>query len=195
MQRKNQIIWVILFILVSGVILTATSYAYIGHRAIQEEKNTANTSCFQVEFEESEGILLENASPLSEAEAYDTIKPYKFKITNTCVNYTDYQINLESLMLDEETKVLSDQYLDVTLVNYDTLETHYITSLEEVTTPVLSDAKNAYILKSGKLGSKESVEYGLWVWLEYNTPVVDEVMNAKWKGKITVQTTFAEKMD
>ncbi len=115
--------------------------------------------------------------------------PYEFTLTNTCDSEATYYINLETIT--SATKKLSEEYLKASLrkkeseVFSNSLNSSYI-NLDKV----LPEASNAYKIYRGVLKANEVTTFSLNIWLDENTPALDEVMNATYEGKITISTSY-----
>ena len=55
---------------------------------------------------------------------------------------------------------------------------------------VLPNAETAYIMKEEKIGANESKSYNLLLLMNYDTPAMEETMNATWEGKVTITSTY-----
>ena len=58
---------------------------------------------------------------------------------------------------------------------------------------VLPNAETAYIMTEERIGANESKSYNLLLLMNYDTPAMEETMNAKWEGKVTVTSTYGQK--
>jgi len=82
---------------------------------LQTDSNIANSSCFQLSFEEqNEEIQLQEVMPITDSEG-KKLQPYTFTVTNTCSNLASYQVNLENIL--HEYKELPLEYVKVELDN------------------------------------------------------------------------------
>ncbi len=105
------------------------------------------------------------------------------------------RINLESLTVSG--KALEDEYIDAILYEDD-----YNTNLntnKQLTgnTPndenkVITAAKHAYSLYNFTLKANEERDFNLLLYMDPDTPMEDANMNASWKGKITLSTSYKE---
>ena len=109
MKRKSTRLIVIgILICVLGVI--GISYALWNKVFVQSGENLVNSDCFELTFEEKDGIQLENSFPMLDRDG-SKLKPYHFSLQNKCNNEVDYQLNLETT--NETT--LKDHYLKIKL--------------------------------------------------------------------------------
>ncbi len=166
------------------------SYAYWYLTKSQSGSNQVVTDCFNIVFTEKNDIKLEKAYPIDDDEAH-SLTPYTFTIENTCNSPASYQINLETMSQSSGTKTLPDEYLRAALIEVDSTNTRLnnLTSKYEVK-PTLENALKAYKLDTGIIQGKEKKAFELRLWLDYDTPAIDEVMNATYNGKISIISSY-----
>ena len=166
------------------------SYAYWYLTKSQSGSNQVVTDCFNIVFTEKNDIKLEKAYPIDDDEAH-SLTPYTFTIENTCNSPASYQINLETMSQSSGTKTLPDEYLRAALIEVDSTNTRLnnLTSKYEVK-PTLENALKAYKLDTGIIQGKEKKTFELRLWLDYDTPAIDEVMNATYNGKISIISSY-----
>ena len=181
---------VILLILLLMMICVGISYAYWLLTVEQQDTNIVNTGCFNIVFTEKNDIRLDKAYPMKDTEA-SSLAPYTFTIENTCDSPASYQINLETMSQSSGTKTLPDEYLKANLIEVDSTNTstNNLTSKYEVE-PTLENALKAYKLDTGIIQGKEKKTFELRLWLDYDTPAIDEVMNATYNGKISIISSY-----
>ena len=150
------------------------------------------TDCFNITFTDSNDINLQKAYPITDSEG-SSLAPYTFTIENTCDSPASYQINLETMGQEGSVKVLPEEYLKANLIEKDSsnISTNNLTSDYEVGTTI-DGAIKAYKLDTGIIQGKTSKTFELRLWLDYDTPVIDEVMNATYNGKISVNSSYRE---
>ncbi len=188
-ENKKTLI-LLLVVLVLGVI--GISYAYWQLTLQQSGTNVVTTDCFNITFVDSNDINLQKAYPITGNEG-SSLSPYTFTIENTCDGPAGYQINLETMSQEGSVKVLPDEYLKANLIEKDSsnISTNNLTSDYEVNTTI-DGAIKAYKLDTGIIQGKMSKTFELRLWLDYDTPVSDEVMNATYNGKISIISTYRE---
>jgi len=178
-RKKIMILSIIIIILISSIALV--SYAYIKYLMVQESTNNLASICFKLTLEEqTKGIQLENAIPITDTEG-SNLTPYTFSIQNICDNYLQYQLNLETLnttdLNSKNIKVQLDHKTPKKLNEYD------------LTEPIIQDALESHLLDTGKLGPKESVTYNLRVWMDEET-TVEEGANKTFQSKVTLTASY-----
>ncbi len=137
MKKK---VLIVLGILIGILSILGISYAYWMLSFKQTNVKAIKSSCIQVTFSDENPNNLGNAYPM-DYEDISSTTPYTFTITNTCSNFANYQINLESLVLEDGVKRLDDKYIDISLENY---YNGALIDKEEVT-PTLEEADKAYL--------------------------------------------------
>ena len=177
MTKKN-----IIFLSISLVLIIllgiGVSYSMWNISVSQDTNNTAYTECFDLSITNKENnINLDNAYPISNDKG-KSLTPYTFTVTNTCDITTQYNINLEVL----NSSTLSSKFIDVMFDGNINLLSSYDTT-DKVNTSSIESRK----LTTGILKSKESKEYSLRLWIDYNTTLEDLNNEIKtFKSKIVV---------
>ena len=181
---------ILILILLLMMICVGISYAYWKLTLQQTETNLVNTGCFEIVFTEKDDIQLDKAYPIKDYEA-SSLTPYTFTIENTCDSPVSYQINLETMSQGSDVKVLPDEYIKANLIeiNSTNTSTNNLTSEYEVE-KTIENAVKAYKLDTGIIQGKEKKTFELRLWLDYDTPAVDEVMNAIYNGKISITGSY-----
>ncbi len=177
MTKKN-----IIFLSVSLVLIIllgiGVSYSMWNITTSQDTNNTAYTECFDLSISNQENsINLENAYPISNDKGKE-LTPFSFTVTNTCDITVQYSVNLEVL----KDSTLSSKFIDVMfdgninlLSNYDSTDKANSSSIE------------SRKLTTGILKSKESKDYSLRLWIDYDTTLEDLNNEIKsFKSKIVV---------
>ena len=171
------------------------SYAYWLMTSTQTDYNVATSECFKVTLtNESDAINLQKAYPITDEEGLKETG-YSFTIKNTCNTYAAYQVNLEDILDDEITKRLSNKYIKLSLNG----STPRVLSNYTKVSPTIDDADASFKLTSGSLAPNgeegDSVDYNLKLWMDYDTPAIDETMSAAFKSKISVIASYIEEND
>ena len=189
---KNKNIYLIIGIIILIGAIVGITYAYWQLTLQQTNTNVVTTDCFNITFTDSNDINLQKAYPITNSEGA-SLTPYTFTIENTCDGPATYQINLETMSQEASVKVLPEQYLKANLIELDSTNasTNNLISDYEVT-PTIANALRAYRLDTGILQGSESKTFELRLWLDYDTPAIDEVMNATYNGKISIISTYRE---
>ena len=178
-MKKN-----ILFISLSlGILITlgiGFSYSLWNISVSQDNINVATTKCFNVEItSQKNSISLENAYPISN-EKGKKLTPFSFTVTNTCDIFASYTINLESL----KDTTLSSKFIN-TMINNEEIKR---LSDYETTDTVNTGSIESHTLAKGSLGSGDSEDYTLRVWIDYDTTIEDLDNETKtFKSKIVVK--------
>ena len=178
MSKRNKLLIGTISILVVCIIVTGFTYAYWRLTYQATSVNKIASSCFSMELKnEKNNITLESAYPISD-EKGKSLTPYSFTITNTCNLFASYTINLEML----EGTTLSSKYVK-TMINNEA-----ITNLNtlETTDTSIEGATESRVLFKGSLGSGDSTDYTLRIWMDSETPFNEDSMNKVFQSKITV---------
>ena len=156
------------------------SYSLWNISVSQDTVNTATTNCFNVEItSQKNSISLENAYPISN-EKGKKLTPFSFTITNACDIFASYTVSLESL----KGTTLSSKFLNAMINNEEIKKL----SDYEVTDTVNDGSIESHILAKGSLGSGDSEDYTLRVWIDYDTTMEDLNNETKtFKSKIVVK--------
>ena len=183
MNKKSKRILLLLGILISVLLVVGVSYAV--WRLYLSQTNTSKllSTCFQMELTDQDDINLENTYPITDSEG-KSLTPYKFTITNKCDGNAAYQVNLEILNTSTLTNM---DYIKVMLDEGDPL----IMSSYTETTPILSNTTKAYKIKTGTLGARKSKSYNIRIWMDKNTPAIDEVMEKLLEIKVSVNASYS----
>ncbi len=125
-----------------------------------------------------------------------TATPYHFTITNECGDLANATINLESLNAGTG-KQLQDEYIDAIL--YETDYHNNLNSQKQLDesmyndeNKVIANSLHAYKLYSFTLQKEETKSFNLLLYMDPDTPMETINMNATWKGKITLSTSYKE---
>ena len=190
-DKKKKVKLVVLLVSVLCLFIGA-SYAYWLMTATQTETNIANSKCFKVSItNESDAINLQKAYPITDEEGLKETG-YSFTIKNTCSTYAAYQVNLEDILDDEITKRLSNKYIKLSLNG----STPRVLSNYTKVDTTIDGADASFKLTSGSLAPNgeegDSIDYNLKLWMDYDTPAIDETMSATFKSKISVIASYIE---
>ena len=182
----------LIFILILIISLLGVSFSYWRFGSIQNDNNMASIKCFKVNItNESDAITLNDLHPITDEEGLKS-SSYSFTIENTCDTYAMYQVNLEDILDDTITKRLNNKYIKISLND----GTPKVLNTYQGVTPTLKNADASFKLTSGSLAPKgssnDSVSYNLKLWMDYDTPALDEVMSATFKSKISVVSIYTE---
>jgi len=183
---KKKILVVLLILIVFCSIL-GVSFAMWQFSDKQNTFDTLGTKCFELTMTNaSSGIHLDKISPTPDEEGKKD-KGYTFTIKNTCNTNAAYQVNLEELALD--VKRLSNKYIKVSLNDSD----GKVLNTYDETEKTIDNADISHKLTSGSLKPDESVTYNLKLWMDEETPAIDEVSESAFESKVTVIASYIDK--
>lgn len=182
-MNKEQSIILSMVLLVLIVVVVGISYAYwqISRTQPNNNINVAGTSCFEIETDigtqdELNAIKLLKTYPISDSDGMN-LDPFTFTITNTCGNYIEYQINLETI----NTTTLNKSYLKVVL---DGETPALLTSYESVETTINGAVSSNKLLTDG-LREGQSKTYNLRIWIDGIT-TLEQSQNKLYEGKVSI---------
>ena len=174
------LIILLILIIICGAI--GISYAYWRFVVTQTGTNRIASSCLELTLtNEENAINIEKAYPLTDEQGRETT-PYSFTVENTCDLFASYTITLE---------VTKESTLDASYVA-SMLNTNAIQTLNELEATEVSDSnlyKEAYILGTGSLGTGDSEDYALRLWLDEEVTIEDDVMNKSFQAKVVITYT------
>ena len=191
-MKQNKIIFsIVVLIFITLFLVAIGSYALWQLTQKQQNKHVVGTTCLNVKLEnESGGIDIENAFPITDVEAIDLV-PYTFTITNNCDIPVNYIVGLESISnsLLSEDDYLNYNYLRVQLDDDDTQIYGELTNLS-------NDNNTSYTVRTTKdiehhtLGANASVTHELRLWLDEDMPLQNpdnsSNINKYFYGKIKI---------
>ena len=181
MNKKKKVLLVCIF-LVGILLVVGLSYAYWLLYLSQTSSNKISTSCFSLSLtNEKNNISLEYAYPILDEEG-KKLTPYSFTITNTCDLFADYTINLE---------ILKDSTMPIKYINA-LMNNESIVKLSELedTKTTIEGAISSKILAKGSLGSGDSMDYNLRLWMAEDVSIDDkDSMNTIFLSQVTLSAT------
>ena len=155
-------------LLVSVICIISVSYAFFVLYLRQTDNNSVTAlSCFTSTLtEENSAINLSNEFPIKDEDGMKKT-PFTFKITNNCNNYVKAYITIDSLKEGTANYILSKYMKANVSTKGSTDGTSLIIGTQN--TKVLDNKHNGYIIKEVGLNSKESKEFDLRLWIDYDT--------------------------
>mgnify|MGYP004466706385 CR=1 FL=1 len=177
---KKNIVFVSISVILLILLGIGLSYSMWNMSTSQETSNViASSECFDISITSQENsISLQNAYPISN-EKGKKLTPFTFTVTNVCETAAKYSINLESL----KGSTLSSAFLDVMLNNGEIKRLNTYSSANKVNSSSIESRE----LETGILGNKESKDYSLRLWIDYDTTMEDLNNETKvLKSKVTV---------
>ena len=178
MNKKKKIILIIVILLVMMTVI-GVSYAYWLLTFSSHNPSKLVTSCLNLSLtNEKNDINLTKAYPISDTEG-KKLTPYSFTITNTCDLFLSYTVNLE--ILNEST--MPYKYIKA-MVNNEAIAK--LKDLEDTQT-TLENASSSKVLFKGTLGSGDSADYNIRLWMDEDVTVNDtDSMNTTFLSKVTI---------
>ena len=182
-------------LLVSVICIISVSYAFFVLYLRQTDNNSVTAlSCFTSTLtEENSAINLTDEFPIKDEDGIKKT-PFTFKITNNCNNYVKAYITIDSLKEGTANYILS-KYMKANVSTKGTTDgTSLIIGTQN--TKVLDNKHNGYIVKEVWLNSKESKEFDLRLWIDYDT-TKEQAAGMTYTSQVVIVTepgkpTFAE---
>ena len=155
-------------LLVTVICIISVSYAFFVLYLRQTDNNAVTAlSCFTSTLtEENSAINLSNEFPIKDEDGIKKT-PFTFKITNNCNNYVKAYITIDSLKDGTANYILSKYMKANVSTKGSTDGTSLIIGTQN--TKLLDNKHNGYIVKEVGLNSKESKEFDLRLWIDYDT--------------------------
>ena len=182
-------------LLVSVICIISVSYAFFVLYLRQTDNNAVTAlSCFTSTLtEENSAINLSNEFPIKDEDGIKKT-PFTFKITNNCNNYVKAYITIDSLKEGTTNYILSKYMKANVSTKGSTDGTSLIIGTQN--TKVLDNKHNGYIVKEVGLNSKESKEFDLRLWIDYDT-TKEQASGMTYLSQVVIVTepgkpTFAE---
>ena len=178
-KLKQNKLAVLLLIIIMFTVIIGISYAYWFLNLKQLGTNKIASTCFSLELTKEENeIHLLKAHPITDEEGKE-LTPYSFTITNTCDMFASYTITLQ---VSKESDLKNEYVASM-------LNTNKIATLNELETTKVSDEslyKEAYVLATGSLGSGDSEDYTLRLWMDEEVTMEDDANNKKFSAKVVI---------
>ena len=183
-------------LLVTVICIISVSYAFFVLYLRQTDNNAVTAlSCFTSTLtEENSAINLSNEFPIKDEDGLKKT-PFTFKITNNCNNYVKAYITIDPLKEGTANYILS-KYMKANVSTKGTTDgTSLIIGTQN--TKVLDNKHNGYIVKEVGLKSKESKEFDLRLWIDYDT-TKEQAADMTYLSQVVIVTepgnepTFAE---
>ena len=155
-------------LLVSVLCFIGVSFALFTLFLRQSDNNAVTAlSCFSTTLtEENSAITLTDEYPIPDADGIKKT-PFTFKLTNNCDNYVKAYITLDPLKEGASNYILSKYMKANVSTKGSTDGTSLIIGNQD--TKVLENKDNGFIVKEIDLAPKESKEFDLRIWIDYDT--------------------------
>ncbi len=181
-SNKKYILFALGALILVGIVI-GVSYAIWQITLVQTEQNVVNADCFSVTLENEENdINIQTAFPITDEEG-SALTPYTFTIKNNCNSKAAYEVNLESL----NTTTLDAKYVKAKVDNV-IVNLGSVTSTDDVT---VANTTKSYKISTGYLKASESKVIKLNLWMDYDTPAVEESMNKIFEAKMVINASYS----
>lgn len=163
MNNKKTIILLVISIVIVIAATAGVTFAYLSVNAVQTNSNVIETSCYSLNFTDSNSINL-TGYPMSNASAFSKLTPYHFTLSNACESTTDYQVIINVLNTSSSTLL---PYINYSI---DGVTVNKLTSLKTATLPsgvASTGISTSYVLDTGSIvGTTSSKTYDLYLWID-----------------------------
>ena len=173
-------------LLVSVLCFIGVSFAFFQLFLRQTDNNGISAlNCFSSTLtEETSAINLTDEFPITDENGLKKT-PFTFKVTNNCDNYVKIYITMDSLK-EGQTGYIQSKYMKANVSTKGTTDgTSLIIGNQK--TKVLESKNNGYILKEVGLNSKESKEFDLRFWIDYDT-TKEQAAGMTYLSKVVIVT-------
>ena len=183
MQNQRKKLLLVIGVLLAIFLIIGGSYAIWRLTVTQTGINRISSSCFNLSLTKEENVIqLENAFPVYDEEG-KTFTPYSFTIENTCDVFASYTVQLEM----SKSSTLPTKYLRAMVNNEAILN---LNEYEESTDYIEKDTQEARILAKGSLGSGDSEDYTLRLWIDSDVDQnTTEAIGKSLSARVTVKAS------
>ncbi len=168
MSRKKAIVLSISIVLLCLTTLGIT-LGYLTKTMFGEEEVSIVTGTLKVDFEDSNFLSLDNATPMSDRKGQE-LEPYTFTITNTGNITAYYQIGFE----EDSGNTLNTRYVKMRMIGDNGYDSDIISR----------DNFQEILLNEQALEVNETVTYQLWMWLDEDAD--NSAQGTIYKSKVVV---------
>ena len=183
MQNQRKKLLLVIGVLLAIFLIIGGSYAIWRLTVTPTGINRISSSCFNLSLTKEENVIqLENAFPVYDEEG-KTFTPYSFTIENTCDVFASYTVQLEM----SKSSTLPTKYLRAMVNNEAILN---LNEYEESTDYIEKDTQEARILAKGSLGSGDSEDYTLRLWIDSDVDQnTTEAIGKSLSARVTVKAS------
>ena len=184
--KKNKIIAISAMIAIIAIIGIAFAI-WLGARTQVETNVMTTLACLGTSLNENtNGVNLQEAHPLSEIQGKET-SPFIFTIVNNCPTNTIVDINLEVLVAStlghEFVRVLIEEPLDSAELGLD--ENSKLLTTFPPAEETIEEATSYRLVGQILMAKNEELTFDLRIWLDQNTPF-EEGSDKLFRSKITI---------
>ena len=175
-ENRRRIRNILVFALITLLLITGISYAYINFSVEGTKTNLIKAGCLKFDFIETKGLSLGNSAPMGDKAGLQT-EPYTFTITNTCTSTAHYKTVL-NVLADSNIENLSK--VKIALSGDTNILPSLVSSFQEI---VLQEGQEEgtknYLIDSGYLAVGETKTFDLRMWIDYEATEFDGLFNSQ----------------
>lgn len=175
-EKKKQIIKISVFITSIFVIFLSITYAFMNQTAFGTKKQVITTGNLQIELEEENEIVLENALPM-----YDEVGKLQKSFNFRLVNNSSYDINY-ILYLEDITEAGKEK------LSYDTVK-YNLTKENQEYEPVLLSSISENRIDQGISKANTTSHYSLRLWIKAEQTNEEAIKDKTLKFRIGLKAT------
>lgn len=167
------------------IAIIGTTYALFTWTGAGQKSNIIEVGTLTLTLDEaaSEGILIQNAVPVTEEYALANYTAYTFKVKNTGTLDAKYDLKLVDDALEEGITKLADENVRYALTSAVTPKDGE-KGAETTTKDLLSNATDRKLASEVEIATGDTVEYTLYLWIDENAS--NDIQGQKFSAKISI---------
>ena len=181
--KKENKLGIIVLIISIVICIISVSYAFWANRFTGNKEQSLTTAVTTLDLiidEESEGISLLNAVPVSDATGL-TYVPYTFKLKNR----SNYNISYNMYLVDDDVSYIADGCTDNKL---DHSNIKYALGVDQNPSVIGNLSTNNDLIQNSTMSGKSVKSFSLRIWIKKEA--TNEIMRKHFHGKIKVEATM-----
>lgn len=181
--KKENKLGIIVLIISIIICVISVSYAFWANRfngTKEQSLTTAVTTLDLIIDDESEGISLLNAVPVSDSVGLSYV-PYTFKLKNR----SNYNVSYKMFLEDDEASYIAD---DCSNNKLDHSNIRYSLEVDQNPTIIGDLSTNNALLQTSTMSGKSVKSFALRIWIKKEA--TNEIMRKHFHGKIKVEATM-----
>ena len=181
-KKENKLGMIVLIISIV-ICIISVSYAFWANRFTGNKEQSLTTAATTLDLiidEESEGISLLNAVPVSDATGL-TYVPYTFKLKNR----SNYNVSYNMYLVDDDVSYIADSCTDNKL---DHSNIKYALGVDQNPSVIGNLSTNNDLIQNSTMSGKSVKSFSLRIWIKKEA--TNEIMRKHFHGKIKVEATM-----
>ncbi len=179
MNRPRMLNYFLGIFVLLGIIFIIATFAYWQTTVMQNGENVIKTACVAMNLtNEKNAIDLQKTFPIKDIDG-EQLLPFSFTVENKCEQDVTFKIALEIL----GSTTLNSSYVK-SMVNEE--NPVLLGNVSEINDKVIDDSQKSLLLKTDTIDGNGSKNYSLRLWLDENTPLLEENMNKTLQAKVVI---------